>query len=50
MTMSHLVELSVIATPGGGAGSADPVGDDMKAFAEILKPLIVLEKADVRRF
>ena len=48
--MSHMVELSVIAPPGGGAGSADLIGDDMKAFAEILKPLVVLEKADLRRF
>lgn len=50
LTMSHLVELSVIAPPGGGAGSADPIGDDMKAFAEILKPLVVLEKVDGRKF
>jgi len=50
LTMSHMVELSLVAPPGGGAGSADPIGDDMKAFAEILKPLVVLEKADVRRF
>ena len=50
MTMSHMVELSVIGPPGGGAGSADPLGDEMKTFADILKPLVNLEKVDPRRF
>jgi len=50
MTQSHMVELSVVGPPGGAAGSSDPLGDDMKAFADILKPLVNLEKIDARRF
>lgn len=49
LTGSHVVEVSVVGQPGAGAqGATDPIGDDMKAFAEMLKPLVVLEKVDVR--
>lgn len=41
MSNSHLVELSVLA-PGG----QDTVSEDMRSFAEQLKPLIHLEKMD----
>ncbi|XP_025086296.1 mediator of RNA polymerase II transcription subunit 18-like [Pomacea canaliculata] len=44
MTQSHLVELSVVAPLG-----QDSIGDDMRNFAEQLKPLVVLEKFDHRR-
>ncbi|XP_059166527.1 mediator of RNA polymerase II transcription subunit 18-like isoform X2 [Physella acuta] len=41
---SHLVELSVVAPLG-----QEQIGEDMKNFAEQLKPLVVLEKFDHRR-
>ncbi|TRY62843.1 hypothetical protein TCAL_00427 [Tigriopus californicus] len=41
---SHLVELSVLAPSGN-----DAVADDMKNFAEQLKPLVMLDKIDPRR-
>jgi len=41
---SHLVELSVLAPSG-----SDKVAEDMKNFAEQLKPLVVLDKIDPRR-
>jgi len=50
LTNSHLVEVSVVAAPGGGGGASDPIGDDMKTFAEMLKPLVNLEKVDARRW
>lgn len=40
----HLVELSVTASQ-----SQDKVAEDIKNFAEQLKPLVVLEKLDYRR-
>ncbi|KAL5006203.1 hypothetical protein ScPMuIL_015009 [Solemya velum] len=44
LTMSHLVELSVVAPVG-----QEQIGEDMKAFAEQLKPLVQLDKIDHRR-
>lgn len=44
LSNSHLVELSVLAPSG-----ADAVADDMKNFADQLKPLIMLDKIDPRR-
>ena len=44
MTASHLVELSVLAPSG-----SDVVADDMKNFAEQLKPLVQMDKIDPRR-
>lgn len=41
---SYLVELSVVAPSG-----QDGLADEMKAFAEQLKPLVQLEKIDHRR-
>jgi len=41
---SHLVELSVLAPSGN-----DAVGEDMKNFADQLKPLVMLDKFDLRR-
>lgn len=41
---SYLVELSVVTSSGQEA-----VGDDMKNFAEQLKPLVTLEKTDHRK-
>lgn len=41
---SYLVELSLLAPVG-----ADAVAEDMKVFAEKLKPLVILEKIDHRR-
>jgi mediator of RNA polymerase II transcription subunit 18 len=43
-TGSYLVELSVVATYG-----QDQIQEDMKNFAEQLKPLVLLEKIDHRR-
>lgn len=45
MSQSYLVELSVLA-PTGQEG----IGEDMKVFAEQLKPLVQLEKMDYKRF
>ena len=44
LTVSHLVELSVLAPSG-----SDAVADDMKNFAEQLKPLVQMDKIDPRR-
>lgn len=44
LTGSHLVELSVLAPSGSEA-----VADDMKNFAEQLKPLVQMDKIDPRR-
>lgn len=44
ISQSYLVELSILA-PGG----QDVIGEDMKAFAEQLKPLVQLEKIDYKR-
>lgn len=44
LSLSYLVELSVVAPFG-----QDQVQDDMKNFAEQLKPLVQLEKVDHRR-
>jgi len=44
MSGSHLVELSVLAPSGN-----DAVAEDMKTFAEQLKPLVMLDKFDLRR-
>lgn len=43
-TGSHLVELSVLAPSGN-----DAVGEDMKNFADQLKPLVMLDKFDLHR-
>ena len=44
VTSSHLVELSVLAPSGN-----DAVAEDMKNFADQLKPLVMLDKFDLRR-
>ncbi|CAN8026528.1 unnamed protein product [Ixodes persulcatus] len=44
VSQSHIIELSVIA-PGG----QESLGDEMKAFADQLKPLVELEKIDHTR-
>lgn len=44
LSQSHLVELSVLAPSG-----QDPIGEEMKAFAEQLRPLVQLEKIDYKR-
>ena len=44
MTNSHLIELTVLAPSG-----SDVVADDMKNFAEQLKPLVLMDKIDGRR-
>lgn len=41
---SYLVELSVLAPTGQEA-----IGEDMRTFADQLKPLVVLEKIDIKR-
>lgn len=41
---SYLVELSVVAPSG-----QDGLADEVKAFADQLKPLVVLDKIDHRR-
>lgn len=45
ISQSYLVELSVVAPMGQEA-----IAEDMKAFAEQLKPLVHLEKYDPKRF
>lgn len=45
ISQSYLVELSVIAPIG-----QEQIGDEMKAFAEQLKPLVNLDKIDYKRF
>lgn len=44
ISQSYLVELSVLATSG-----QDAIGEDMRVFAEQLKPLVQLEKIDFKR-
>lgn len=44
VSQSYLVEMSVLAPSG-----QDAIGDDMKAFAEQLKPLVHLDKIDYKR-
>ncbi|XP_045174881.1 mediator of RNA polymerase II transcription subunit 18-like [Mercenaria mercenaria] len=44
ITLSNLVELSVVAPTG-----QEQIGEDMKNFAEQLKPLVQLEKVDHRK-
>ncbi|KAI7806497.1 mediator of RNA polymerase II transcription subunit 18 [Triplophysa rosa] len=44
LSLSYLVELSVLAPAG-----QDTVSEDMKSFAEQLKPLVHLEKIDPKR-
>lgn len=44
ISQSYLVELSVLAPAG-----QDAVAEDMRIFAEKLKPLVTLEKIDYKR-
>lgn len=44
ISQSYLVELSVLAPTG-----QDAIAEDMRAFAEQLKPLVLLEKIDYKR-
>lgn len=44
ISQSYLVELSVLAPTG-----QDAIGEDMRIFAEQLKPLVQLEKMDYKR-
>lgn len=44
ISQSYLVELSVLATSG-----QDAIGEEMRAFAEQLKPLVQLDKIDCKR-
>ncbi|XP_055912089.1 mediator of RNA polymerase II transcription subunit 18 [Eupeodes corollae] len=44
ISQSYLVELSVLAPNG-----QDAIGDEMRAFAEQLKPLVQLDKIDYKR-
>lgn len=44
LTGSYLVELSLLAPSG-----QDAVADEMKVFADQLRPLVHLEKLDYRR-
>lgn len=44
VSASHLVEVSVVAST-----SQEQIGEDMKNFAEQLKPLVLLEKVDHRK-
>lgn len=44
ISSSYLVELSVLAATG-----QDAIGEDMRIFAEQLKPLVQLEKIDFKR-
>lgn len=44
LTGSYLVELSLLAPSG-----QDAVADEIKVFADQLKPLVHLEKTDYRR-
>lgn len=45
ISQSYLVELSVLAPTG-----QDVIAEDMRIFAEQLKPLVQLEKIDYKRF
>lgn len=44
ISQSYLVECSVLAATG-----QDKIGDEMKAFAEQLRPLVTLDKIDAKR-
>lgn len=44
VTQSYLVEVSIVAPSG-----SDPLADEIKQFADQLKPLVNLEKIDPRR-
>lgn len=44
VTQSHLVEVSIVAPSG-----SDPLADEIKQFADQLKPLVDLVKIDPRR-
>jgi hypothetical protein len=44
MSQSYLVELSVLAPSG-----QDAIAEDMRSFAEQLRPLVQLEKVDYKR-
>lgn len=44
VSQSYLVEMSVLAPTGQEA-----IGEEMKAFAEQLKPLVHLDKIDIKR-
>lgn len=44
MSQSYLVELSVLAPSG-----QDAIAEDMRCFAEQLRPLVQLEKVDYKR-
>lgn len=44
ISSSYLVEMSVLAPPG-----ADAIGEEMRVFAEKLKPLVHFEKIDYKR-
>ncbi|RZF34930.1 hypothetical protein LSTR_LSTR011424 [Laodelphax striatellus] len=44
VSQSYLVELSVLAPSG-----QDAIADDMRAFADQLRPLVILEKVDYKR-
>lgn len=44
ISQSYLVELSVLAPTG-----QDAIGEEMRQFAEQLKPLVQLEKIDFKR-
>ena len=44
MTMSHMVELSVLTTK-----TDMSVAEDLRALADQLKPLVQLERIDYRR-
>ena len=44
LSSSHLIELSVLAPSG-----SDAVAEDMKNFADQLKPLVFLDKVEPRR-
>lgn len=44
VSQSYLIELSVLAPP-----SQESLGEEMKAFADQLKPLVELEKIDHAR-
>ncbi|KAH8280627.1 hypothetical protein KR018_009739, partial [Drosophila ironensis] len=44
ISQSHIVEMSVLATTG-----QEYVGEEMRLFAEQLKPLVQLDKIDYKR-
>ncbi|XP_032808615.1 mediator of RNA polymerase II transcription subunit 18 isoform X2 [Petromyzon marinus] len=49
LSPSHLLELSVVCGGAGGGGGADAIAEDMRSFAEQLKPLVQLDKVDPKR-